>query len=64
MQKHPSQIVTLEDVLDAREQRAQIQAELRAAYGAPVVSITVNMPGNIKYSEETVSLVYRALAKV
>jgi holo-ACP synthase/triphosphoribosyl-dephospho-CoA synthase len=53
--------VMLQDVLEAREQRARIQAELRSLYGASVVSITINMPGRLKYTEDTVSLVYEAL---
>lgn len=56
--------VSFADVLAAKEERAQLQAELRVKYNSPVVSITANIPGAVKYSEETVDLVYCALAKM
>jgi holo-ACP synthase/triphosphoribosyl-dephospho-CoA synthase len=52
---------SLEDVLAARDGRAEAQAELRQRYGLPVVSMTVNMAGTAKYSDDTVSLLYEAL---
>ncbi|EGO65473.1 triphosphoribosyl-dephospho-CoA synthase CitG [Acetonema longum] len=64
MQRKPSRQVSLDDVLAAKEQRAAVQAELRQIYRTPVVSITVNMPGNVKYSQETADLVYRALEQI
>jgi holo-ACP synthase/triphosphoribosyl-dephospho-CoA synthase len=56
--------VSLQDVLEARERRADMQAELRSLYNATVVSITVNVPGRIKYNGNTVQLIYGALDKV
>ena len=55
------QIITLEDVLAAKEQRAKLQAELRDRYGATVVSVTINMPGAVKYSADTLNLLYYAV---
>lgn len=56
--------VSLSDILDARDRRAQLQRELRLLYQMPVISITVNMPGNIKYNHDTVSLVYTVIEKL
>lgn len=40
--------VTLEDMLDCREKRAERQKEMLSRYGAPVVSITLVWPGEVK----------------
>jgi holo-ACP synthase / triphosphoribosyl-dephospho-CoA synthase len=56
--------VTLEDILEAKEKRALMQAELRRLYNTPVASITINMPGSVKYNDDTVSLLYCALDKL
>ncbi len=40
--------VSLADMLDARERRAVIQQRLIATYKCPVISFTLNIPGNIK----------------
>ena len=56
-----NQIITLEDVLAAKEQLAEVQAELRSLHGATVISITINMPGQIKYTADTVDLLYYAV---
>ena len=40
--------VTLSEVLAAREDRVARQAELLAAFGAPVISFTMNIPGPVK----------------
>lgn len=64
MQQLQSQRVSLQHILDAKERRAHMQAELRSCYRASVVSITVNMPGNVKYNDDTVTLVYKALDAV
>jgi holo-ACP synthase/triphosphoribosyl-dephospho-CoA synthase len=64
MQGLRSQTASFLEVLNARERRAQIQAELRSLYNAPVISITVNMPGNVKYNEDTISLIYAAMEKI
>lgn len=42
--------VSLQEVLDARESRAQTQRELLVRYGKPVLSFTMNIPGPIKDS--------------
>ncbi len=55
------QIITLEDVLAAKDQRAKLQAELRDRHGATVVSVTINMPGAVKYSADTLNLLYYAV---
>ena len=42
--------VSLQEVLDARDRRAQAQRELLARYGRPVLSYTMNIPGPVKDS--------------
>ena len=42
--------VTLMDILDARDRRAQRQQQLLAAYGCPLLSFTMNIPGPVKNS--------------
>ncbi len=44
------QTVTLEQMLEAREQRALRQKELLAQYGLPLVSFTMNIAGPVKNS--------------
>ena len=44
------QTVTLEQMLEARERRAQRQRELTAQFGLPLVSFTMNIPGPVKNS--------------
>lgn len=41
-------MVTLQDVLAAKEARAARQHQLIAAYHTPLISLTVNMPGPVK----------------
>lgn len=53
--------VSLQDVLDAKERRASVQAELRNKHAAALASITVNCPGRMKYTPDTVELLYQAL---
>lgn len=64
MSNYQQQAVNLQQILDAKERRAQLQAELRLLYDAAVVSITVNMPGGFKYNRDTVALIYSAVDKV
>mgnify|MGYP000850974774 CR=1 FL=1 len=45
--------ITLEQLLKARDERAEKQRELIKKYGMPLVSLTVNMPG--KYKRTVVS---------
>lgn len=40
--------VTLEEMLECREQRAQIQQELLAAHHCPLISFSLNIPGAVK----------------
>lgn len=42
--------VTLEQMLDCRERRVERQKEARLRFGAPVVSITLVWPGEVKDS--------------
>lgn len=56
--------VTLKEVLEDKEKRAEVQASLRRNYNSPVVSITSNIPGKVKYFAETVDLVYWVLEKM
>lgn len=48
--------IALEDVLAVKEKRAQVQQEMLRQYKMPLVSISVNMPGSIKYSADTIAL--------
>lgn len=45
--------VTLEQVLDSREQRVRRQKMCILNYGVPIVSFTVNMPGEYKKTAES-----------
>lgn len=53
--------VTFEEMLKAKEERSQLQAELRNRYKTTVASVTINMPGKIKYTPDTVSLLHTAM---
>ena len=59
-----AQPVTLDQVLQTKEERAAVQAELRSRYQAAVVSISVNMPGTVKYDQDTLALIEYALARL
>lgn len=50
--------VTLMDILDARDRRAARQQQFLAAYGCPLLSFTMNIPGPMKNSP----LIRRAFA--
>lgn len=41
-------LVSLQQVLDGREQRVERQREWLAAHSLPLVSFTINMPGEVK----------------
>lgn len=43
--------VTLEQMLKARDERAEKQQELIIAYGLPLISFTVNIPGTRKNTD-------------
>ncbi len=62
--KQPAGIVTLTDVLDTKEQRAAYQQELRERHRSPVISLTVNMPGPVKYTAEIMDMLYGVTAKL
>ena len=42
--------ITLQEVLDARENRASSQKRLLAQYGKPLLGLTMNIAGPIKRS--------------
>ena len=42
--------VTLQEVLDARERRAEAQRQLLKQYARPLISFTMNIPGPVKDS--------------
>ena len=48
--------VSLEEVLESREERVERQGELLSAYKVPLVSFMVNMPGPVKLCSMTVEL--------
>jgi len=58
------QQVTLADVLEAKERLASLQAELRSIHRMPIVSITTNIPGAVKDSPESRSLLRIAADQV
>lgn len=43
--------VSLEEILDAREERVYIQNELIKKYNLPILSFTMNIPGPVKTNE-------------
>ncbi|HMK44184.1 MAG TPA: citrate lyase holo-[acyl-carrier protein] synthase [Dissulfurispiraceae bacterium] len=53
--------VTLADILSAREKRAEIQLLLVAEHKAPLVSFTVNMPGPMKLTRESMIIFHEGL---
>lgn len=55
--------LTFQDILLAKEERAKRQQELLRLYHSSVVSISANMPGGIKYNEDTVHLIYDAISQ-
>ncbi|SCZ79398.1 triphosphoribosyl-dephospho-CoA synthase CitG [Acidaminobacter hydrogenoformans] len=52
--------VTLEMVLAAKDRRAAVQTEMRNDYGAVVISMTLNMPGPVKYKPAWLGMLYDA----
>jgi holo-ACP synthase len=46
-----TQKVTLEDMLQAREERVRRQQMLLKKYGQTLIALTLNIPGEIKYNE-------------
>lgn len=53
-----TQLITLEQLLEAREFRAAHQKELIEKYRLPLVSFTVNMPGESKKTPDS-SIIFR-----
>ena len=62
MRETDSKLVGLDQVLQVKEERAAVQAALRALYNATVVSVSVNMPGRKKYGPDTMDLLYYAVS--
>ena len=58
------QQVTLTDVLAAKERLAALQAELRSIHKTPIISITTNIPGAVKDSPASRSLLWTAVDRV
>ncbi|EAX47367.1 Holo-ACP synthase., Triphosphoribosyl-dephospho-CoA synthase [Thermosinus carboxydivorans Nor1] len=56
--------LVLSDILTAKEQRRSRQEALRAEYGTPIISITVNIPGPVKDRPEVRRLCDYAVAAV
>lgn len=56
--------VDLNEILEAKEERAGIKSQLRMRYNTPVVSMAINSPGGIKYSDEVVDLLYHSVELV
>lgn len=48
--------VSLEEVLESREERVELQRRLISTYKAPLVSFMVNMPGPVKLCPMTLGL--------
>ena len=49
MHEIAGEALTLEQVLSAKERRAAVQAQLRTQYEAEILSMSLNMPGTVKY---------------
>lgn len=64
MTDHGQSALTLEIVLNAKERRARVQEQLRTEYSAVVVSMTLNMPGPVKYMPEWIGMLYDAASEV
>lgn len=64
MTDHGQSALTLEMVLNAKERRAGVQEQLRKEYNAVVVSMTLNMPGPVKYRPEWIGMLYDAAEEV
>ncbi|MBP2664021.1 MAG: citG [Firmicutes bacterium] len=62
--KFKLQQVTLTDVLAAKERLAVLQAELRSIHKTPIISITTNIPGAVKDSPESQSLLRAAVDRI
>lgn len=56
--------VTLQDMLSAREARAQTQNILLNRYRQPLISFTLNIPGEIKTSPRLLKLFNQGLAAI
>jgi holo-ACP synthase/triphosphoribosyl-dephospho-CoA synthase len=53
--------ITLAELLAAKDERAAMRAELRGRHELPIISMTVNMVGSVKYSADTVDVLYGSL---
>lgn len=62
MQERPIKTVTFDDVLATKEQRAAVRNEMIARHNCSVVCLSINIPGNVKYSSEIMDLIYGELA--
>lgn len=56
--------VTLTQLLDAKEQRAKLQEAFRIQYDSVVLSMTLIMPGPVKYRPEWVGMLYEAQSQL
>lgn len=56
--------IDLKDVLAAKERRAELQESMRKLYQASIISLTINMPGDKKYTIDTVRLLYHAVGRL
>ena len=56
--------ITLEQVLQARDQRATLQKQLLAQYGLPLVSLTVVMPGSEKRNDLSLYIAQEAVKAI
>lgn len=64
MEDGSTAVLTLEHILEAKEQRAKVQEGLRTAYRATVVSMTLNIPGPVKYRPEWLGMLNEAAAQL
>ncbi|WP_392565501.1 citrate lyase holo-[acyl-carrier protein] synthase [Utexia brackfieldae] len=56
--------VTLAEILNAKEQRAEYQEQLLAKYQLPLLSLTITMPGETKLNECVLYLFERAYQQI
>ena len=64
MKSRQGPAVTLSDILAGKERKAQVQEALRRCHQSTVIGIGINMPGPVKYSDDTLDLVLHALARL
>lgn len=56
--------VTLEQILNAREQRQSVQSKLLKQYQSALICLTINMPGKFKLTKDSIFLFNEAVCAI